>query len=512
MNPVVTASEMAAMDRCAMHELQMPGLLLMENAGRGIFNVAAEMLNSPSGKIVHIYCGPGNNGGDGYVAARHLLNNGAIVRTMILSTAVKIKGDARVNLDILQQMGHQPEFISMIPSSLDKPDLIVDALLGTGVKGPLHGTYAAIVNMINKTNCPVLAIDIPTGVNADTGQIDGPAIRATVTATMALPKRGLLLSPGREHTGRLEIIDIGMPREVLRRQELRVHHVDKNYIQNILPRRSPDAHKNKVGMIHVIAGSKGFTGAAALASRAVLRAGAGLCYLTIPESLHAILAALNAEVITRPVQDAGNGFLVSDNYECIKRDLENKTALVLGPGIGLAAETREVVHQLLAAIALPLVLDADGLNACVDDVDLLRRYNGDLVITPHPGEMARLTGLSTSEIVTNRIDIARQFAETWRCSVVLKGGPTVTASPDGHVYVNSSGNAGMATAGAGDVLSGTIAAFIGQGLSSEKAAIAAVFIHGYAGDLAAARYGQMGMVAGDIVEMMPHALKKMEAD
>ncbi|MBN1559281.1 NAD(P)H-hydrate dehydratase [candidate division KSB1 bacterium] len=510
MNAVVTAAEMAAMDSYAIHELKIPGIVLMENAGRGIFNIADKMLKNSRGNIVHIYCGSGNNGGDGFVAARHLLNHGAIVRTLVLATADKISGDARVNLEMLQCMGHQPEFISAIPATSAQPDLIVDALLGTGVKGPLQGLYADAAREMRNANCPVLAVDIPTGVNADTGQIDGAAVQATVTATMATPKRGLLFSPGREHAGILRIIDIGMPRNVMKIKDPRVYHVDKSFIQGLLPHRSADVHKNNLGMIHVIAGSRGYTGAAVLASKAVLRAGAGLCYLTIPASLNAILEAHCAEVITRPMQDEGDGFLVSGNLDGIKRELENKTALILGPGIGQATETRELVRQLIAAITLPLILDADGLNACAGHAGLMQRYKGDLIITPHPGELSRLTGLSTKEIVMNRIDVARHCAEEWHCIVVLKGGPTVTALPDGRAYINSSGNAGMATAGAGDVLCGIIAALIGQGLSAENAAIAAVFIHGRAGDLAAVRYGQMGMIAGDVLEMIPRALKKME--
>ncbi|MBN1480352.1 NAD(P)H-hydrate dehydratase [candidate division KSB1 bacterium] len=508
MNAVVTAQEMAAIDRHAMSQLKIPGALLMENAGRGVAEIAQRMLKLPAGKIVHIYCGPGNNGGDGYVVARHLLNHAAIVSTFILTTPDKIAGEALMNLKILHNMGHKPHF-GTLPNVHEHPDLVIDAMLGTGVKGALRGLYAKAVEKINDQKAPVLAIDIPTGVNADTGEIDGPAIKASVTATMALPKRGLLFSPGREHVGELHIVDICMPLSVLKDEHPRVFYVDEDFIHNLLPVRSPASFKNKVGMIQVIAGSKGYTGAAALASQAVLRTGAGLCYLTIPQSLNAIMENHSAEVITQPLDDQMMGCLLSTNFDALEKCMQNRDAVVLGPGIGQAEGTIELVHRFLSSINLPLVLDADALNACVGHDTVLRRYRGDLIITPHPGELARLTGRSTLEIVTNPVDIARQYAKEWQCTLVLKGGPTVTALADGRVYINPTGNAGMATAGAGDVLSGMIAALIGQGINAEGAAIAAVYLHGLAGDLAAAQ-NSIGLIAGDILRKIPKALLKLE--
>jgi NAD(P)H-hydrate epimerase len=506
MNAVVTAEEMAALDAATIQQLNIPGLILMENAGRGIAEIALEMLENPSGKIVHIYCGAGNNGGDGYVVARHLLNHGAIVKTCVLTTRENIKGDAQTNLNALIGMGHQPLFMDRIPELNEKPDLVVDALLGTGVKGALRGLYADVVMHINNLQTAVLAVDIPTGVNADTGKVDGPAINATRTATMALAKRGLLFSPGREHTGQLDVIDISMPPHVVEDNHPHVYLVDKNFIQSILPQRSPDAYKNKVGMIQVVAGSTGITGAAALASTAVLRTGAGLCYLNIPKSLSPILESLSAEVITRPLDDQGAGIFVEGHAEAINAELQNRAALVLGPGIGATDKTIKLVHTLMKTNSLPLVLDADALNACASDLSLIKNYKGDLVITPHPGEMARLTGLSIKEITAQPIHIARQYAQEWQCSIILKGGPTVTALQDGRVYINSTGNAGMATAGSGDVLSGIIGGLIGQGLGTEDAAIAAVYLHGLSGDSAYNKFN-VGLIAGDIVDHIPSSLR-----
>lgn len=504
MNAVVTAQEMAELDAFTIQQVNIPGLVLMENAGRGIAEVAMEMLNDPAGKSVHIYCGAGNNGGDGYVVARHLLNHGANVRTYILTSPEKIKGDALTNLQALQSMGHQPLFIDSVPET-EIPDLVVDAMLGTGVKGELRGLYADVAEHINDLHIKILAVDIPTGVNADTGRIDGPAVNADRTATMALPKRGLLFSPGREHTRKLDIIDISMPPSVVEEHHPRVFHVDKNFIRFILPQRSPDAYKNKVGMVQVVAGSIGITGAAALTSEAVLRTGAGLCYLSTPKSLSPILESLCAEVIVQPLEDHGAGHFLPEHFNEIIDKTENRAALVVGPGLGGTDDVVKLVHLIMQNGTRPLVLDADGLNACAANLDLIKNYSSDLVITPHPGEMARLVGLSIKDVVAEPINIARQYAKEWRCTVILKGGPTVTALQDGRVYINSTGNAGMATAGSGDVLSGVIAGLIGQGLSVEHAAIAAVYLHGCAGDIAF-RHLNIGLIAGDIVQHIPSAI------
>lgn len=509
MNAVVTAKEMAALDAYTIEQLQIPGVVLMENAGRGIAEMALHLLKKAAGKIVHIYCGQGNNGGDGYVVARHLLNHNVGVHTFILAQFEKISGDALINLKAVQNMGHAPEFIESLPDLDEKPDLIIDAMLGTGVKGALRGLYADVVEYINKQQAPVLAVDIPTGVNADTGQVDGPAIQATVTATMALPKRGLLFSPGREHVGRLKIVDISMPPQVVKDQHPRVFHVDREYISSILPRRSPDAFKNRVGMIHVVAGSKGFTGAAVLTSKATLRAGAGLCYLSVPDSLYNIIDGQCAEVITHPVPDEQAGHFVSNYFATLQKEVGDKSALVLGPGLGTAKETVQLVHAILSNFEIPLVLDADGLNACAENTELFAQYGGDLVITPHPGELGRLTDLSTRKIVTNRVDIARQYAQEWQCTLVLKGGPTVTAFADGRVFINSTGNAGMATAGSGDVLSGFIGGLIGQEMHTLEAAVAAVFLHGLAGDIAFRQLSN-GLMAGDILDSMPAAFLSLQ--
>lgn len=510
MNPIVTAKEMAALDEYTISILNIPGVVLMENAGRGITEVAIEMLGPSTPKHVLILCGAGNNGGDGYVVARHLINHGHHVSVYVLSDREKIKGDARTNLTILDHMQHEVHFVKQVPQTVDPvPDLIIDAMLGTGVQGELRGIYADIAEWLSTIDVPILAVDIPTGVNADTGAVSGPAVRATRTATMALPKRGLLFSPGREHTGTLHVIDIGMPDAALRQHPPAVVQVDETWVRDHLPTRTPDAHKNKVGTAAMLCGGRGMTGAATLCSEAALRSGTGLVYAIVPEGLNSILETKLTEAITIPV--SGSSFLSVTSVDSILEFIDSKSVLAMGPGLGLHEETVELVHAILSQSTKPLVLDADGLNACVDHTALLQSYQGDLVITPHPGELSRLTGVATREIVEHRIDIAKQFAREWNCTLVLKGGPTVTATLKGKVYINPTGNAGMATAGVGDVLTGLIAGFIAQGMSAEHAAIAGVYVHGAAGDRASGTKGLMGMIAGDVLSEVPQTLNQIVA-
>ncbi len=510
MNPIVTAEKMAEMDRYTIEKLKIPGMVLMENAGRGIFWTAMGRLQ-PNHDRIWIFCGPGNNGGDGYVVARYLINAGKKVRVFVLTSREKISGDALANLKILENIGFKCEFISDCPEEREKPDLIIDAILGTGVKGALRGLFKTIVDFINRQGSSVLAIDIPTGVDADTGQVEGSAVQAEVTATMALKKQGLLFSPGREHAGIITVIDIGLPAFVFEKKKADVFELEKNDILSILPRRAPDTYKNACGTVAVIAGSRGFTGAATLTCQAVLRAGAGLAYLCTPSSLNSVFEGKLTEVITWPFDDAGVGYLHSCFEELILR-LETVDVIALGPGLGQHSKTGELIIELVSHMEAPMVVDADGLNILAGDSDLISSYNGPMVLTPHPGELSRLVDKSITEITKNRIQIVKETAQEWQKVLVLKGGPTVIGAPDGRVFINSTGNAGLATGGTGDVLTGTIAALMGQGLDSLSAALTGVYIHGMAGDIAARKHSQRGMIAGDLLASLPQALKLEEND
>lgn len=507
MKTITTAKEIAGMDKTAIQNFNIPGIILMENAGRGITETALRMLGSMQNKTVLFFCGPGNNGGDGFVVARHCLNRGANIQVFVSVPKEKMSGDARTNLDILENM-HKVHFIDRVPDSLPAADLIVDALLGTGTKGALRGLIAKLAEIINSGQAPVLSIDIPTGVNTDTGQVEGPAVHADVTATMALLKRGLLFSPGREHAGRVEIIDISMPPQIIKSRDTGVHQFEPADIRHALPYRTPDTYKNKCGTVAVIAGSTGMTGAAILSSLSTLRSGAGMTFLICPGQINSVLETNLTEIITLPMDDAHLGYLHSSCIDELMTEIKNKDVLALGPGLGQHKETAELVHQLLDTQDKPLVLDADGLNVCAQHTDMIKRYKGDLVITPHPGELSRLLQKPVSELVKDRIKTVRQTAADLQCTVVLKGAPAVISSIDGQVIINSSGNSGMATAGSGDVLTGVISGFMAQGLTADKAAKLGVYIHGLAGDIAAQLTGKAGMTATDIMNNISQAIKQ----
>ncbi|MBN1543683.1 NAD(P)H-hydrate dehydratase [candidate division KSB1 bacterium] len=509
MQAVTNAKEMAEMDRLAIDFYGMPGIALMENAGRGTAAIILEMFSAASGKIA-IFCGPGNNGGDGFVIARHLLNAGLEVCTYLVAKPEKISGDARINLDILQKMGHSVQTIAATTDlPAQRPDLVIDALLGTGVRGALRGLFASTVEHINRWDTAVLAVDLPTGIDADSGVAAGPAVRADVTATMALKKRGLLFSPGSDFAGEVVVVDIGMPTSVMEIQSPAVWELDESTIRSLLPHRSRDAHKNRCGTVAVIAGSVGFSGAAILASEAVLRSGAGLVYLCTPQSLNTIFETRLTEVITCPVDDAEQGFLHSSCFPEIRAQVEKQNAVALGPGLGQNAETGELVTQLFFSLSLPMVVDADGLNLAARHLRALIGYAGEMILTPHPGEFSRLIDKPVDEFLPARIDVVRRTAMEWKKTVVLKGGPTVIGAPDGRIFINPTGNPGMATAGSGDVLTGLLAGLLAQGLSAPDAACAGVYIHGLAGDIAAENKSEWGMIAGDILAAIPDSYKRL---
>jgi len=503
---------MAECDRRAVEEYGIPGVVLMENAGRGVARIAETLLGNVTGKEVVVFCGKGNNGGDGFVVARHLFNAGARVRVFLVGKKSEVKGDAATNLHIAERMGLPLQELAAaehIPD-LGSTSLVVDALLGTGLQGNVHGALAEVIEIINGLRAPVLAIDVPSGLNSDVGSILGVAVRATATATMAALKRGLLFSPGREHAGVVEVVDIGMPSALLRGENVDTWQVEVSDVLRTLPKRAPNAYKNVCGMALVVAGSTGMTGAAVLSAETVLRSGAGLAYLAIPASLNAIIEEKATEVISKPVAECRPGHLGLAAVAQVVELFRQVHAVAIGPGLSTEQETVEAVWGMVSACELPLVVDADGLNALARKPELLARRSGRLVLTPHPGELARLTGQSREAILANPVDTARQWAQRWGEVLVLKGAPTVVATPGGHVYINSTGNAGMATAGSGDVLTGLITGLLAQGLSPEHAALAGVYLHGLAGDLARDELGERGMLAGDIMRQVPAALQRIE--
>lgn len=507
---VATAEQMREFDRRASEEFGVPSIVLMENAGRSVFEVVRDRLGDLSGKHVTIVVGRGNNGGDGFVVARHLREAGARVSIFLLGKPEDIRGDAKANLDILLESGVEVPSITSsdeITAALADSHAVVDALFGTGLRGEVTGLPADVIRGVNAAGKPTVAVDIPSGMDADTGEILGVCVDADCTVTFALPKIGLLTYPGAVHVGELIVADIGIPERLF--EEVTVELVDETMVASKLPARPPDAHKGTFGTVTVIAGSLGLTGAAAMASEAALRSGAGLSTLGCPASLWNVMATKLTEVMTRGLSDGSRGAISSDAlYEALEL-VEKVDAVVLGCGLGTHPDTCEFVHRLVKLVHKPMIIDADGLNALAQDTSTLEGDHGDLVLTPHPGEMSRLLGTSTQAVQSNRVDVVREAASRFHCVVVLKGARTLIADPSGRVCINPTGGPGLATGGTGDVLAGTIGGLLAQGLSPLDAAVCAVFVHGRAGDIAADELGAAGTIAGDVLRALPYALKEL---
>jgi len=506
--PVVTAERMRELDRQATEEFGIPSLILMENAGRAVAMTALAMLKDHSRARVIIACGPGNNGGDGFVAARHLHNAGVDVLVVYYGTRSKAAGDALANivaaerlpLDILPNPG--PAVLSRLAL---ESDLVIDALLGTGIKGALKPPYDDVLSTLKRDfRCPVLAVDIPSGLDADDGSVAGRVVHADRTVTFALPKIGLLTHPGAAYAGDIVVADIGIPWDALKNSsDCRVALGD---LSEVFASRDRAAHKGDFGRLAVVAGSVGMTGAAALAAQGALRVGAGLVTVVIAESLNDIMEVKLTEAMTAPVPESGSRALGPASLDSALCCIEKRDAAVIGPGIGRREETVELALDIIRCLSRPAVLDADALYAVSKDISALKSSKAPLVLTPHPGEMAMLLGTDVSEVQSNRLEIARSFAAQHGVVLVLKGAGSVVAEPGGRAFINTTGNPGMATGGTGDVLSGMIGGLLAMGLDAFDAANCAVYVHGLAGDLAAERLGEASMLASDLAERISEAI------
>ncbi len=503
---LVTSQQMRDIDHTAIEEYGIAGTVLMENAGRAVADAAEEMVEG-FGHVL-VVCGRGNNGGDGFVAARHLHNRGISAEVFLLAEAGELSGDAATNCRIAQKMGlpivENPD-TEALEAAVDSADIVIDAILGIGISGEVHGAAQSGIETINQSLALVLAVDIPSGVSSDTGAVLGEAVEADRTLTFGLPKIGHYCYPGRDLCGEIEVVDISLPRELLTTDALTTNLTEAVDAWLMLPHRWADMHKGDAGRLLIVAGSAGMTGAAALAGLAAVRSGAGLVTLAIPESLNDILEVKCTEVMTLPVPETGQRSLAPEAAAQILAFAENCDAVALGPGLSQVAATQELARELIGRISQPLVVDADGLNACADAIEVLKDRSAPTVITPHPGELSRLVDLSVTDIQADRVGAARQAAGDLGCVVVLKGAATVTAAPDGEVWVNPTGNPGMASGGVGDVLTGVIAALLAGGADDLEAAVSGVFHHGRAGDLAAERCGERGLVASDLLEQVPAA-------
>jgi NAD(P)H-hydrate epimerase len=511
---VATAEQMQELDRKAIETYRIPGILLMENAGRGATESILASFPDLRKKKVVIIAGKGNNGGDGFVIARHLMNQGVPVKVILLTDPKSLRGDAETNHYIFNRMKGEiipapsTKDYQKVKRDIEKADLLIDAIFGTGLDAEVRGYYREVIDHLNTLQKPMVSIDIPSGLNANTGKPLGVAVRATLTVTFGLPKMGLLLSPGTDYTGTLKVIDIGIPKSLVEEEKIQAHLLEKEEIKRFLsvPRR-PDTHKGDYGHLLVIAGSVGKTGAAAMVCEAALRMGAGLVTLAIPKSLNAIMEMKLTEVMTDPLPETPKQTLSLRAFNSILRLCENKKAVVIGPGLGTFKETQSLILKLIKTINLPMIIDADGLNALATQPKLLPISNRSIVLTPHPGEMARLLHTTVKEVQENRVGICKNFSQSSHAHLILKGYRTLVVTPKGEVYINPTGNSGLATGGTGDVLSGMIGGLVCQGFDLLSSLQASVFLHGLAGDEVAKELGEKSLVATDLIPRIPALLQ-----
>jgi len=512
---VVTSQQMREIDRKAIEENNLSGLTLMENAGFKIFQNLKNIYPNLRLKKIIVFSGSGNNGGDGFVVARHLYNYGVKVKVFLLAPLNKIKGEADENLNIITKMGvelfeAETTKLEEIQRAMRNSDLIIDAILGTGLQGKVTGLKAKIIDLINIANKEVVAIDVPSGLDADTGKIKGPCTKVTHTITLALPKIGLLIFPGASYAGRVTVVEIGIPSYLLKNNKIKTNMITKEIVKSLLPFRETYSHKGSFGKVLILAGSVGMTGAAYLTSEAAMRSGAGIVVLGIPRSLNPIMEVKLSEVMTLTLAETKKQSLGEEAEETILKLMKNYSVLGIGPGISRELETQRLAKNIIEKSNIPLVVDADAIYALSKDTNILKKTKTPLVITPHPGEMAKLVNKDISYILDNQLDITREIAQKFGIVVVLKGTRTIIANKEGETYINVGDNSGMATGGSGDVLTGIICSLIAQGADNFSAAITGVHIHSLAGDLARDIKGERGMIAGDILSQVPQAFLNLE--
>jgi len=511
---VLNSTQMREADRRTIEEIGIPSLVLMENAGRQVVAAIEAVHSDLVERLVAVLCGHGNNGGDGFVVARTLQQRGIDTAVFVIGAVADVRGDARINLDILGRLGvtvveiNDEQSWELHFSEISQCSLIIDAIFGTGLRSPLGGMLETVVADVNAVDIPIVAIDLPSGISADTAHLIGDCIDASMTVTLAAPKLPLILPPGEAYAGDVVIADIGIPYEVI--QGVDGPHIElltTEQVREHVQPRTADSHKGDFGRVTIVAGSRGKTGAAQLSAMGALRSGAGLVTVATPESCLPIVASIAPDFMTEPLPEADGATAA----HAVTRLLELRhDVIACGPGLGRAPGVAEFVRTLLARASVPLVLDADALTVLADQPGLLMgTEERDVIITPHPGEMARLVASSIEDVQGNRIQVATDFATTHHVYVVLKGHRTVIATPQGKAFLNPTGNPGMATGGTGDILTGMIAAWLAQLLDAEAACRLAVFLHGAAGDLAEVEHGQVAMTATDVLGKLGEALGRL---
>jgi len=513
MIPAVTAAQMREVDRATIQDVGVPGVVLMENAGRSCVETIFERFPERLRQGVAVLCGKGNNGGDGFVIARHLTNYGVDLRVYLFGKVKDIKGDARINLDAARAMGIK------ITEVLDarslrtvnvNAGLIVDAIFGTGLERPLGGHFSKAVDKVNRSGAAVLAVDMPSGLQSDSGRAGGTCVDADVTVTFGLPKIGQLIEPGRSLCGSLIVADISIPNDVVERTKIDTALLEQDDLLHMFQPRRADTHKGTYGRVAVFGSSPGLTGAAAMAGMAAVRTGAGLVRCAVPDELNTIFEIKMTEVMSEPLPGT-DGALGQSALDRALSLADEQDVLLLGPGLGSSKQAGEFARIFSLEADKPLVIDADGLNAWAGKAEALAGRRAQTILLPHPGEAARLLGVDIKRVQSERLASARTLAELTESIVVLKGAATVIAAPDGFAAINQTGNPGMASGGTGDVLAGMVLGMWAQHPDAFETACAAAYLHGMAGDRALARTGERGLAASDLLEELPGCLRDMEA-
>lgn len=521
MQKIVTAAQMREMDRKTSEEYGVPSLVLMENAALRVVDLLRERFGPLRGKKIAVVCGKGNNGGDGLALARHLATRfGADVRVCLAASPGDLSGDAAANLYMAQAFGLDicgDCTLETLHGQMIGAALLVDALLGTGIKGGVEGPLADIIEAMNASGLPIVSVDVPSGLDADTGQVAGACVQADFTVTFALPKFGLMIYPGAAQAGELVTADLGMPRPVMQAEEVSVMATEAVDVVRWLPRRvnGRDSNKGQFGHVTVLAGSLGFAGAPTLSAEAAARTGAGLVTLAVPKGIQNVLMArVSPVVMTKGLDETAAGTFAESAVQAALKLAEKGTAAAIGPGLGGSEteETRAFVRQFVQNCPVPLVIDADALNVLAGEPDRgvarIRGRQAATILTPHPGEMGRLLGMETKAVQADRRAAVERAAETYGCVVLLKGARTLIADLQGRLCINTTSNPGMATGGAGDVLTGVLAALLASMDAWEAAAVGA-YLHGMAGDIAAeAQGGPAGLIATDLIDHLPIAIAR----
>lgn len=503
-------SEMRAVDRAASEKGSVPSVVLMENAAIACVNELRKDFPDLGNKRAAVFCGKGNNGGDGFAVARHLYRAGADV-SVYLVCGNEFSGDAKINFDIIKKMNINIDVISdteNLKYLVRSHDIIIDAIYGTGIHGTLGGISYDVINEINENSKYTLSVDVPSGMDSDSGEICGTMIRADKTVTFAAYKVGMLMFPAADCVGEIVVADISVPDYILEEQDIKINVTDDDFVRARFPKRSDNSHKGDYGKLLVIAGSEGMSGAAYLSSQSAMSAGSGLVTLALPSCINAAMEAKTTEVMTLPLPDEDGHLSYAASEEILKR-IDKADAVLIGPGLGRSPDAAEILEKVLNYSKVPVIIDADGINAAAENMEILSECTCPVIFTPHTAEMSRLTGLDTDYIDANRLVVSREFAEEYGVTVILKGHHTIVTGQDGEQYISITGNSGLAAGGSGDVLAGITASLAARCADETAAAAMAVYIHGTAGDIARDKYGIESVTAQRVTDCIPDALREI---